>query len=713
MKYPAIIQASEEDCGATCLATIAKYYGRSFNISRIREAVGTTPKGTTLLGLRRGAEKLGFNTRSAKAPPEVLDQLDEISLPAIISWKGYHYVVLYGKRRNKYIISDPAVGLRYIDRGELSENWFNYLILILEPDPIRFAEQEEDKVSGVRRFIKRVLPYKKILLEVLVLNIVLGLLSLALPFFIQILTDDVLIRGDREILQGLAISVIAMIIISQSLSFIQANLIAQFGQRIQLGLVLEFGRKLLRLPLNYYEARSSGEIVNRLQDIEKIDQLISQVAVSLPSEFFIALISLGVMFFYSWKLTLLVLVLTTFALFIIVVFLPTLQQRTRQSLVLESENQGFLVETFKGALTLKIINAYFIFWEKLQSRFGRVANTLLDLSKIRIIYSSSTGLVSGISEIALLWYGSTLVINQELSIGQLLAFKTMSEKFEGFVSSLINIIDDFIEAKVASQRLSEVIDHRSEEEITDNKPFVTISEQDDIIFKEINFYYSGRDNLLENFSITIKGGKTTAIIGKSGCGKSSLAKLLTGLHIPQSGNISFGNYSLDDLALESVREQVILIPQDAHFWSRSIYDNFRLASPTTSFDEIVNACKIAQADEFIQKLPYKYQTVLGEYGANISGGEKQRLAIARAILNDPSILILDESTGALDPVSEAEVLDNLLRSRQGKTTILISHRPKVIQQADQIIYLEQGQLRQQGNLEEIKSTAGKHLDFLV
>lgn len=712
MKYPVINQASEEDCGVACLATIVKYYGKNFSLNRIRELVGTGKTGTTLLGLRKGAEKLGFNGRSAQASPEIVDQLHEITLPAIIHWQGYHYVVLYAQKNKQYIIADPAVGIRYIDKEELLANWNDGLILLLEPDGVRFAQQGEDKIKGLGSLIARIAPYKNIILEALIINIVLGLLSLTLPFFIQILTDDVLVRGDTKILRGLAIAIMVMTLVSSCLSFVQANLITQFSQRLELGFVMEFGRKILRLPLEYYESRSSGEVVSRLQDIQEINQLIAQVVNSLPSQLFIALISFGLMLFYSWKLSLVALGLTILTLIVTVVFIPTLQQKIRGALVSFSQNQGVLVEIFKGALTLKTTTAYEQFWQELQRRFGKVAKLILRINQIGIINNTSSSFISGIGGIIILWYGSTLVINKELSIGQLLAFNSMNSNFEAFFSSLIGFFDQFLRVKTATQRLNEVIDYPSEEEIEDNKPTVTIQDQDHIYLDKINFEHKGRVRLFNDFSVKIPGGEVTALIGKSGCGKSSISKLLTGLYKVQSGNICFGDYNLENLSLESIRNQVVLIPQEAHFWSRSIRDNFYLGSPSVTFEEIVKACKIAEAHEFINDLPQKYDAVLGEFGANISGGERQRIAVARAIVNNPPILILDESTASLDPISEAQLLDKLLNYRQGKTTILISHRPTVVQRADYIIYLESGNIKQQGSLEELRKIEGKHLDFL-
>ncbi|MBW4642954.1 MAG: peptidase domain-containing ABC transporter [Goleter apudmare HA4340-LM2] len=714
MKYHHVAQHSEEDCGAACLASVAKYHGRNFTISHIREAVGTGQFGTTLLGLKRGAETLGFNARTVKTSPEVLNRINEAPLPAIIHWKGHHWVVLYGKKGKKCVIADPSVGIRYLSKTELADGWTDWLMLLLQPDTARFNAQEGEHVGGFWRFFKRIWDFRAILAQALPLNLLLGVLSLASPFLLQILTDDVLVRGDTKLLTTMAIAVVVMNVISSSLSWVQSNLIAHFAQRLQLGLVLEFGRQILQLPLAYYEARRSGEIVSRLRDIDQINQLVSQVVVTLPSKFFIAIISFGLMAFYSWKLTIVALFVAIAMTLSTIVFQPMLQRKTRGVLVTEAEAQGVLVETFKGALTLKTTTASPQFLDELQIRFGQISSLTLSTIQIGINNNTFSTLVSGIGSIALLWFGGNLVINpsENLSIGQLLAFNSMNNNFVGLISTVITFVDEFTRAKTATQRLTEVIDATPENQGDGKKPFAKISEDGDIVCHKVNFHYAGRVDLLEEFSLTIPGGQVVAVIGKSGCGKSTLAKLISGLYPLQSGNIRIGLYNLEDLSLNCLRQQVILVPQDAHFWSRSIVENFRLGAPYVSFEQIVRACQIADADEFISKLPDKYQTILGEFGANISGGQRQRLAIARAIVTEPPVLILDESTSGLDPVSEAQVLDRLFQHRRGKTTILITHRPKVINRADWIVMLDQGKLKTHGSLAKLRSQPGEHLDFL-
>ncbi|NMG19771.1 peptidase domain-containing ABC transporter [Brasilonema bromeliae] len=716
MKYAHILQYSEEDCGAACLASIARHHGRTFTLNHIREMVGTGQLGTTLLGLKRGAETLGFNARHVKTSAELLNRMNEAPLPAIIHWKGCHWVVLYGKKGKKCVVADPAVGIRYLSKKDLAEGWTDWLMLLVEPDPVRFFAQKNDQVGGFWRFFRRVWIFRGILAQALPLNFILGLLSLASPFLLQILTDDVLVRGDTRLLTTVAIAVVVMNLIASSLSWVQSNLIAHFAQRLQLGLVLEFGRAILRLPLSYYESRRSGEIVSRLRDINEINQLVAQVVISLPSRFFIAVISLSLMVFYSWKLTVVAMLISVVMSLSTIVFQPSLRQKTRELLVTEAETQGILVETFKGALTLKSTTAAPQFWDEFQTRFSRLATLTLRTVQISIINNSFSSLVSAIGSIILLWFGGNLVSNpaENLSIGQLLAFNSMNANFLGLISTIINFVDRFTRAKTATQRLTEVIDATPEHSEDDaKKPFARIQPNADIICRQVNFHYAGRLDLLEDFSITIPGGKVVALIGKSGCGKSTLAKIMAGLYPLQSGNIRIGLYNLDDLALDCLRQQVVLVPQDAHFWSRSILENFRLGRPQLTFEQIVQACQIAEADEFISKLPDKYQTILGEFGANISGGQRQRLAIARAIATDPAILILDESTSGLDPVSENLVLDKLFKHRHGKTTILITHRPKVINRADWVVMLDQGRLKLQGTLSDLRSKEGDHLDFLI
>jgi len=528
----------------------------------------------------------------------------------------------------------------------------------------------------------------------------------------QFLTDDVLIRGDTQLLTTVVVVVIAFLFIQSILGLVEFNLITHLAQRLELGLTLEFGRKLLNLPLLYYETRRSGEVISRLEDISRINELVADVAVKLPSSFFTALVSLGFMLFYSYKLTLLSVVVAGVMTGAAFVFLPILQPKMRRLLALDAENQGILVETFKGAMTVKTTASQPQLWNELQSRFGHLATEEFSTAQISIINGQFSGLVSGVGGICLLWFGSTLVIGNELTIGQLLAFNAMNANFVGFISFLVGFTDKFAEVKASMRRFTEVLDAQEESAEDWLKPSVGLNPEADVSFENVNFHYPGRPDLLQTFSLNIPGGKVTALVGESGCGKSTLTKILAGLHPYQSGELRIGAYSLRDLSMTCLRQQIVLVPQSAHFWSRSILDNFKLCAPSASFEQIVMACQIAGAEEFIRRLPDGYQTVLGEFGSNLSGGQLQRLAIARALVMNPAILILDESTSGLDPLSEAKVLRQLLNHRKGRTTILISHRPSVIRIADWVAVIKDGKPKIEGSPKDLLAQDGEHLTFL-
>jgi ABC-type bacteriocin/lantibiotic exporter with double-glycine peptidase domain len=351
-------------------------------------------------------------------------------------------------------------------------------------------------------------------------------------------------------------------------------------------------------------------------------------------------------------------------------------------------------------------------WEEYQRNFGRLSNHSWGVFRLNIIESSLTTFLSSLVTILILWLGSYTVIERQISIGQLIAFSGMSGNCLGFLGMMVGLVDELLTARVVVQRLGEVMDATPETDAQSRKPSVTLPQGSTITCSDVSFHHVGRVDLLKDFNLVIPGGQVTAIVGQSGCGKSTLVKLLAGLYPPQSGNIRFGPYNLRDIDLECLRQQVVLIPQEAHFWSRSILDNFRFAYPDASFEAIVEACRIALADGFISELPDQYHTVLGEFGANLSGGQKQRLAIARALLANPEVLILDESTSALDPVLEGEVLEQLLAHRRGRTTILISHRPRVVLRADYVVYLERGTVRFQGHPKELLALPGQHQEYL-
>ena len=703
-RYAWVRQHSEEDCGAACLATVALHHGKHLRLSRIRELVGTGSSGTTLLGLRRGADAVGFHARAVRADQELLDHLDTIPLPVVCHWKGNHWVVLHGRRGKWLVVADPALGIRQLRRDEFLQGWSNGVLLLLEPDPIRLAGQEEDRRHPLLRFLPLVLPYRGLLLQALSINLVLGLLGLAMPLLMQLLTDDVLVRRDSQLLTSLGLGMLLLFGFRSAMTTIQGHMVGHFAQRLQLKMLMSYGHQLLRLPMTYFDSHRSGEVVSRIADVSKINTMISEIVLGIPSQAFIAVVSLIVMISYSGSLTLASLLAFAVVSGVGLLFVPAIRRKTQRLIVEAAENQGFLVEIFRSAQILKTTEATPQAWDEYQSNFGRLSNLRWGMMQLQLFSSSITGLLSSATTLALLWYGSTFVIAGDLSIGQLLAFNGFSGNVLGFLGSLIIFTNDYITAQVVFRRLSEVLDGTVEDPAAASKPWISLPPYESINCKKLSFHHAGRVELLDNFSLRIPGGLCTALIGESGCGKSTLAKLIAGLYPPHAGSIHFGPYGLNDIALDCLRQQVTLIPQDTQFFNRSILDNFKFTYPKVSFEEIISASELALADEFIRELPDGYQTVLGEFGANLSGGQRQRLAIARALVANPPVLILDESTAALDPVVEQRLMDRLLQHRKGSTTIMISHRPSVIIRCDWVVYLEQGKVKYEGRPDDLKQS---------
>jgi ABC-type bacteriocin/lantibiotic exporter with double-glycine peptidase domain len=710
-RNPACVrQHNEEDCGAACIATICLSQGQHLPLSLVRQRVGTSSHGTTLLGLKRGAEDLGFHARPVKAGPFLLDQLDQIPLPAICHWRGTHWVVLHGRRGRHLVVADPALGIRQMDSTSFLSGWNDGVLLLLEPDPLRFPVQLGSSIhgqpptssAGLLSLGRYIIPFRSLLIQAFFLNLAIGFLALALPLLMQVITDDVLIRGDQEMLQSLAIGILVLFGLRALLNLLQGTLVGHFGQKLQLQMILHYGRHLLRLPLEFFEGRRSGEVVSRLGDIKQINQLISQLVLGLPGQFCIALVSLAWMWRYSQALSLAALFGYVFVIAAQLMVLPSLQRRTQGLLVQSADNQGFLVEIFRSATLLKTTEAATQAWEEFQRDFGRLAHLSWNLTLLDLRISTLTNLLGSVITIVLLWYGSSLVLERQLSIGQLLAFNGMGSNVLAFLAAVGGLSQEAITSKVVMNRLNDALEHPAEDAGSGASKDAVISASDDIDCRSISFHHPGRLALIDGLNLRIPGGVTTALIGESGCGKSTLSKLIAGLYSLHSGSIHYGPFSCRDLSLQCLRRQVVLLPQEDVFLNRSIIDNFTFTYPWLRFDEIVRLCQLTLADDFIRDLPSGYGTILGEFGTNLSGGQRQRLALARALASDPPILILDESTSALDPILETQLMDRLLTHRRGKTTLLVSHRPSVILRADWIIFMEKGRIIQQNHPKQLR-----------
>lgn len=709
-QHPCVRQHDEEDCGAACIATVCEVHGQRLSLARVRQVVGTTQHGTTMLGLRRGAEALGFVVRAARAEPSLLDDLETLPLPLICHWDGNHWVVLHGRDREGLLqVADPAVGLCQLSDEAFLGHWRNGVLLLLEPDPARWdrdAHSDDPDGQGVWVFARFLKPFQPLLLQALGLNLVIGVMALSMPLLLQVLTDDVLVRGDGGMLAALSIGLLLLFALRSVFSFMQGLLVGHFGQKLQLQMVLHYGQRLLQLPLDYFEGRRSGEVVSRLDDIQQLNQLFGNLVLGLPSQLCMALISLALMLSYSLWLTLASLLGFIAVLLAQLAVVPALQRKTRSLLAQSAQNQGFLVELLRASSLLKSTEATGQAWQELQRNFSRLAHLSWGTQLLDLKAQTATSLLGSCTSILLLWYGSSFVLQEQLSIGQLLAFNGMGSNVLAFLAALGGLCQEMVTSQLVIRRLSDVMDHPVEDGHGPSRHVVTLMADDDIVCEGLVFHHPGRCTLIDQLDLRLPGGKVTALVGESGCGKSTLSKLIAGLYRPQSGVIRYGPYSSVDLDPTSLRQQVVLLPQETTFLNRTIFENFVFTHPGIRFEQVQQLCALTLADDFIRELPDGYQTVLGEFGVNLSGGQRQRLALARALVGDPAVLILDESTSALDPVLEGRLIERLLDHRRGATTLMISHRPGLILRCDWIVYLERGQVRAQNTPAQLHATPG-------
>ena len=704
-RYAFVEQHGEEDCGAACVATVARHYGKKVPMAVVRQLVGTGHQGTTLLGLRRGADELGFNCRALRTEVDntFFHDVHQIDLPAILHWQGNHWVVLYAVERLDVVIADPAVGVRRLSYAEFLQGWGDGVLLTLQPDLARLQKQPDDssKINFVVRILRLASPYAGLVGRAMALNAVVGLIGISIPMLMQVLTDDILVRRDAQLLGVLGGGMIAIYTFRTLIDYLERKISTYFFERLELALMLEYGHKLIQMPMRYFDTHRSGDILNRIIEMGRVNTMFNSLLLDLPADMFLGLISLAIMAIYSLPLTAVALLVYALIVAIQLAFLPRKYAVGAKMIHKNADNQALLVEFFRGAQLLKSTNAGLQAWDEYQEGFGELARLSWQESQLDILSNGAINLMSAFLQIGLLVYGSTFVLQGQLSIGQLLAFVGLGMNVLAFFRDASKFSVEVLGDRSIFSRLTDVLEAEPEQKDLHRKTWLELQGDETIELRQLSFAHPGRRQALSNIQARIPGGRVTALVGGSGSGKSTLAKLIAGMYPAGSGLIRFGGALQGDLALDCLRAQLCLVTQDSHFFNRSILENFRFTHPQASYEEIVEVCQLSMADDFVVDLPNGYNSMLGEFGANLSGGQKQRLAIARALLTNPPVLILDESTSALDPVLESQVLDRLLAYRSGRTTILISHRPSVIARCDHLLYLENGHLRHEGAVSDV------------
>jgi len=698
-------QRDTTDCGAACLSSVAAYYKLKLPVARIRQFAGTDTKGTNMLGLTEAATKLGFE---AKGVSGTLNSLSKIPLPAIahlvINKRFHHYVVLY-KVSDKYIeIMNPSDGkIHKKSIKEFTEEWSGVLVLLLPNQEFKIGNE---RMAATSRFLSLIQPHKVIILQALFGALVYTVLGLSTSIFVQKITDNVLVEGNRNLLNLMSIIMILVLILQLFIGTTKTIFTMRTGQQIDARLILGYYKHLLKLPQQFFDTMRVGEIISRVNDAVKIRAFINDVAINLSVNIFIVVFSFALMFSYYWKLAL-ILLCSMPLYFVIYLITNRLNKKIQRKLMEESaELESQLVESLNAVGTIKRFGLEDYANVKTETRFIELLRTVYKSGKSSVFSGVATESIARLLTILLLWIGAGYVLDGQITPGELFSFYTLIAYFTNPATALITANKTIQDALIAADRLFEIMDLEIENN-PDNIP-LTKDLIGDIRFENVAFRYGTRVNVFDNLSLEIKVGSFTAIVGESGSGKSTLMALLQNIYPIQKGNIFIGKHSIKYLNNTSLRNLLSVVPQQIDLFA----GNITIGDYQPDLLRVVDICTKLGILEFIEQLPDGFQTYLGENGTSLSGGQKQRIAIARALYRDPEVLILDEATSSLDSASEQYVQQtiNFLR-QQKKTIIIIAHRLSTIRNADKIIVLDRGKMIEEGSHNEMIAIEGHYANL--
>ena len=700
-RFPWIEQQSSSDCGAACLAMVSRYWGTRLPIHRLRDQANVGRAGASLKGLARAAENIGFQARPVRAS---LGRMAPQRNPWIAHWQGDHYVVVYAINSRTVTLADPAVGKRRISRSDFQTHWTGYGLLLEPTDRLRNIEVKQ---ASLERYLGLLLPYKSLIVQIILISLLIQLFSLVTPLFTQIILDRVVVQKSTSTLNAFAIGLLMFSVWGIIMGTVRGYLLAHFSMRLDLTMVSGFIRHAISLPLKFYESRRVGDILTRVQENQKIQRfLIGQVMLAWLS-FLTGFVYLGLMLHYNRQLTLMVLALVPPIIIITLVSTPFLRRISREVFKEAANQSSNLVEMMSGIAAIKSAAVEQEVRWRWEDSLTRLNNVSFNGQKFGLGLGAINGAVNTLGSTALLWLGATMVIQDQLTIGQFVAFNMMIGYVLDPVVALANLWDELQEIFISIERLNDVFEAEPEESL--GQPMLILPPaRGEVIFDAVTFRYDedAEHNTLENLSFRVDPGQTLAIVGRSGSGKTTLVKLIEGLYHPSRGRVFIDGHDLRHVSPYSLRSQLGVVPQECFLFSGTILENITLYRQDVTLDQAVEAAKLAEAHAFIQALPLGYNTKVGERGSTLSGGQRQRIAIARALLGNPRILVLDEATSSLDTESERRFQRNLTQITRERTTFIIAHRLSTVHNADNILVLDRGILVEQGTHDQLMALKG-------
>ncbi|GAB4011589.1 peptidase domain-containing ABC transporter [Spirosoma migulaei] len=696
-----IKQRDITDCGAACLASVAAYYRLLLPVARIRQLAATDQKGTTVLGMVEAAQKLGFQAKGVKAPFESLSKIPQptIAHVNIRNSQLQHYVVIYRITPQQITVMDPADGqIHQLSPEEFKAVWTGLLVLLVPDETFKIGDQ---KVPVLQRFWQLLQPHRSVMIQALFGALIYTILGLSSAIYIQKIVDNVLVNGNRNLLNLLSVVMIGLLVLQIFINANKSFFNLKTGQRIDAALILGYYKHLMTLPQSFFDTMRVGEVISRVNDAVKIRSFVNDIALGLLVNVLIVIFSFALMFTYYWKLALILVLIVPFYAGIYWAMNRFNQRYQRKLMENSADLEAQLVESLNAMPTIKRFGLEQFASQKTETRFVSLLQTIFQTGSAGIYAGNASEFVTRLFTIILLWTGAGYVLQNDLTPGELLSFYALIGYFTGPAAGLIGSNRSIQEALIAADRLFEIMD--LERESTENKVELQPTMVGAIRFQNVTFRYGTRATVFDDLVLTMPKGKITAVVGESGSGKSTLMSLVQGLYPLQSGSIFIGDYDIKHLHPDSLRQVVSVVPQKIDLFAGNVIENIAIGDEQPDMQRLLAICDQLGITDFIERMPNGFTTYLGENGATLSGGQKQRLAIARALYRRPEVLILDEATSALDSISEQFVQRTVQQLRkEGKTIIIIAHRLSTVRKADKIVVLEQGRV-----IEE-----GKHVDLL-
>lgn len=692
----------KDDGGLECLVALLGYLDRPAEPEQLRHLLGKAGESVTPTDLLRLAKRLEVKARLVKARSS---ELGNYPLPAIACLNDGRYTLLLKADDERALLFDPTEQRPItMPIAEFEASFAGQLIVMTT----------RERIAGVARafdvtwFIPAIVKYRHLLRDVLVASFFLQLLALVTPLFFQVVVDKVLVHKGISTLEILALGLLVVSVFEVVMGGLRTYLFSHTTSRVDAELGSKLFAHLTHLPLGYFQARRVGDSVARVRELETIRGFLTSSAQTVVLDLFFAVVFLAVMWLYSPPLLLVVLVTLPLYAIVVAVVGPILRRRLDEKFVRGAENQSFLVEAITGVETLKAMAVE----PQMQNRWDRqlagYIQSSLKASMLANWGSQAIQLIHKLATVTLMFFGARLVIDGKLTVGELVAFNMLAGQVAGPVLRLAQLAQDFQQARIAVDRLGDILNAPTEPASSPSRSSLpTIEGQ--IRLEGVSFRYRpDGPEILRGLDLQIEPGEVIGVVGPSGSGKSTLAKLVQRLHTPERGRLLIDGVDLSMVDPSWLRRQVGVVLQESLLFNRTVRENIALADPAMPMSKVVEVAKLAGAHDFILELPEAYDTRIDERGGNLSGGQRQRIAIARALATDPRVLIFDEATSALDAESEEIVQANLKQMSTGRTVIIIAHRLSAVRQADRIITLERGQITETGTHHELLVLGGRY-----